>query len=190
MDVFNRVFWLVIALVLLGAGAAGLLAGTGVLGPDLQAASPLPAVVPAQLEQPAQTALLIIGVGGLCCVFLGVFLIKAALSIPQARTSVPSLRLARGADQPVTIVRGSALQQGLQRDLERVPGVTRARTSLADLSHQPRIAIRLDLTGRTDLRPIQDGVRAALQRLVTTTGIAPTAVEVTFRLHAETRRAL
>ncbi len=190
MDVLHRILWAVIALALLGIGAVGLLVGTGVFGPELQTAVALSAAVPAELERPGQMTLVGLGLGGLVAAALGLLLIKAAVWIPRMGSGVPVLRLSPRAGGPVTVVRGAALQHGLQRDLERVPGVAGAKTVLSDLTHEPRIQIRLDITSRAGLQQAQQGVQQALQRLATTAGTAPASVEVTVRLHPDTRRAL
>ena len=190
MDVLLRILWAVISLALLGLGAIGLLLGIGVFGPEWQTATVLSAAAAAELERPGQVTLVGLGLVGLVGAALGLLLIRAALWIPRMGSGVRVLRLSPRAGGPVTIVRGAALQHGLERDLEQVPGVTGAKAVLSDLRHEPRIQIRLDFTSRARLQQAQHGVNRALQRLATTAGTTPASVEVTVRLHVDTRRVV
>ncbi len=193
MDGFNRALWTVIGVLLLGAGAGGLLIGAGVFGPLLQTARVSPTLL-AELDRPGRPALLDLGLGGGLALLLGLLLLRAEVPVRRL-AGIETLRLPRPrtngtATGSVTIVRGSALQQGLERDLERIPGIERARALLAGAPDGPTLRVRLDVDAYADLLLVRARVQRALERLATTTGSAPTSVEVTVRVRDARRRFL
>ena len=189
MDGFHRGLWALIALMLLGTGIGGLLAGTGIIGPQVVL---VPAQVAAEVQSPSRATLVGLGVGGLVVLLLGLLLLRAAVPVRRTRR-LASLRLARpssaaGGPGDVTIVRGAALQHGVERDLERIAGVERAQVLLEGSAEQLLLRVGLDVDVYADLSRIRARVQGALQRLATTAGSPPAAVEVVVRVQERRRR--
>jgi len=189
MDGFHRGLWALIALVLIGMGTAGLLAGTGIIGPQWQTVM-VSAQVAAEAQSPSRPTLVWLGMGGLVVLLLGLLLLRSTVPVRRTRR-LASLRLGRHGSAAsgtgnVTIVRGAALQHGVERDLGRIAGVERAQVVLEGSAEQLLLRVSLDVDVYADLSRIQAGVQGALQRLATTAGSPPASVEVL--VHVQERR--
>jgi len=191
MDGFHRSLWALIAVVLLGAGIAGLLADSGIVGPEWQTVT-VPAQFAADAQSPSPPILFGLSVGGLVVLFVGLLLLRAA--VPVRRTPIlASIRLTHhGTPNPktgnVTIVRGAALRHGIERDLGRIAGIERAHVRLEGSPERWLVRVSLEVDGYADLSRIRTWVQGALQRLATTAGSHPASVEVVVHMHEGRRR--
>jgi len=150
----------------------------------------MPAQVAAEAQSPSRPTLVWLGMGGLVVLLLGLLLLRSTVPVRRTR-GLASLRLGRHGNAAsgtgnVTIVRGAALQHGVERDLERIAGVERAQVVLEGSAEQLLLRVGLDVDVYADLSRIQARVQGALQRLATTAGSPPSSVEVL--VHVQERR--
>jgi hypothetical protein len=189
MTAFHRGIWIAIGLLCLAAGVAGLVAGLGYLGAELQRTG-LPGLMASRLQLPGPRTLLAGVLGGLVLLILGLLLLRAALRLPRA-PSPPDVRLrSQSEDRGAIRLRSGALRRALERDLERLPGVEAASVVLTDFQTTDELQIRLDLDGYSQLPDIRERLDRALKRLTTTVGSSPSGVEVLVRLREPRQRLL
>lgn len=196
MTGFNRALLIVLAVLLVVVGAAGVLASLGRLPRLDPATSLLPLVVRSRWHGWGSAAWLVLAAAGLVVAVLGFLLIRAEL-LPRAGQPMADLRLTAPAPEPGggtagrTRVRTTVLVHGMQRDLTRHPQVRRASVHLGGDRADPRLHARLELTDQCDVGRVQTYLAEALTRFSTTAGLAPTAVQVllvpTSRAHTRVR---
>jgi hypothetical protein len=188
MDTGNRVLWTVIALVLVAAGALTTAAGSGVLPRVDRDASLLPDAVQDTWRGWGWWAWAAVIAAGLILAVLGLTLIRAELRRHGGRT-LPDLvipPLSRGCTPGNTRIRSTAIHHGIERDLARHPTVRRATVHLIGDTTTPRLHAQLDVIPGFHLPALRDHVSTSIDRLATTTGLRPDAVDVILRLTTDT----
>jgi hypothetical protein len=170
-------------LVLLTAGIAGLLAGSGVLGAGAADGPVLPAwLAGAVARAPRVPVCLLAGLAALLLMLSGWVLLarrgtRAATPPAPAFGDLDLTRPPAGR----TVVRGPAVVGGLERDLARIDGVTAAMVGLSGDRDRPRLRAELAVEPGTEVAKVRADVHTALDRLTATTGLEPVAAEITFR---------
>jgi hypothetical protein len=176
----GRVTAALAGLVLLAAGVAGLLAGSGVLGEGAADGPVLPArLAGAVAAAPRVPVLLLAGLGALLLVLSGWVLLarRGTRAAPPPAPAFGDLDLTR-PPAGRTMVKGPAVVGGLERDLARIDGVTGAKVRLSD---GPRLRAELAVEPGVEVAKVRADVHTALDRLTATTGLEPVAAEITFR---------
>ncbi|HEY3503001.1 MAG TPA: hypothetical protein VGN37_09505 [Actinocatenispora sp.] len=188
MDRVNRALFVVLAVLLVLAGAAGTLAALGRLPRVDNAKHLLPHAVRDRWHDWGTAAWLVLAAAGLVVAVLGFLLVRAQL-LPRLGRPMPDLLLTdpvadRTDDTPPgrTRVRAAALVHGIERDLARHPKVRRVSVGLGGDAADPRVHARLELASGADIAHLQSYVSESLSRFATTTGLDPTAVRVVLTL--------
>jgi hypothetical protein len=189
MDRLNRLLWIFIGVLLVVVGALGIAAGSG----HLHGVDPHTALLPRWLLDQwhawGMWALLLLSVAGLVMCWLGWLLLRAELRVRRHRTPAEIvLESGHGETSGTTSVRGHALTQAAERDLQRHPAVEQARVGLTGDSEHPEMHARIDMTADTDLQVVDEHVARTLQQLTTTSGLRPQHVQITVRPGSGTER--
>lgn len=176
MDTANRVLWGFIGLVLLAAGAFGVLASQGRI-PAIDRAAVL---WDERLVRTGGPAAGIAVAAGLVLAGLGVLLIVLELRRrrPRAMSDLVSADTAPGR----TRVTAATLDHALAADLRAGPSVKRATAYLSGNSREPALALRLVVASDADLAALRGHVEVALRRFGTTAGLDPRIREVAVRI--------
>jgi hypothetical protein len=205
----NRTLWTVIGLVLLAAGAAGLLVGYGVLSFVDRQQVLLSSDLIAGWNRHKAWWLAITIMGGLLVALLGYLLLRAQFrrrgGAPMADLYLPSSPAPeateaaqfdeaapdradpdRGGipDRGGTEVASRALHRALQRDLESDQQIRDATVRLSGPPHHPRLLVRLAVTADADVGHLASHVDRAIHRFTTTSGVQPDLSEVVVRIPA------
>ena len=153
----NRVWLTVIGLVLLLAGLAGLLVGTGLLRPLARAAG-LAVDGPSPTARPfgpaAATALgltwvvALVGVVGVLLALLGLAWLIA--QIPRANEA-KTLRLQDTAAEGLTRCAPDVLTDAVEKQIEGLPGVQDASAVLRGTVQHPDLTVSVTATDRADI---------------------------------------
>lgn len=199
MDRFNRVLWIVLAVLLLLAGTATALAGFGVLPRIPQAMTLLPHTLRTYWRAWGIWAWLGLAAAGLLLAVLGTLLIRGQFRPPAGR-AMPDLLLRRAEpatpswpdrdrkDAPATEapgrtrVRAAAMVHGIERDLARHPRIRSASVRLLGDTSDPRLLAHLDVAADTDVTQLHRHLTDTLARFTTTTGLHPGDVSIVLSL--------
>ena len=187
----NRVLWLLIGLLLLAAGALGLLAGAGVLSfVDKQQALLTPQLIDAWNGNRALSTALTI-VGGLILTLLGGLLLRSQMrwrDEPPMRDLYLPPRLETTGTEPAPAERGGtevasrALQRALRRDFESDQQVRDASVRLTGPTEHPHLQVRLAVAPDVDMARLAGHVDRVVHRFATTSGVQPDLSEVLVRM--------
>jgi hypothetical protein len=189
MDLFNRVLWTVIGLLLAAVGALGVAAGRGyVHGVDSRGAL-LPRWLLARWHSWGSWAWAGLALAGLILAWIGWRLLRAELR-PGGRRALPAeLILEPGDGRPAagTVKLNSpALAHATETAIERHAAVQHALVRLLGDAEHPEMRARIDTAGGTDLRAVGEHLGRTVQELTTTSGLRPDPVEITVRPGQET----
>jgi hypothetical protein len=184
---------MVVALVLLVAGVAGLVAGSGALGRRVARSVLLADTVVDWFTGPNRAlSLAAVVTLALLALVVGVRLLVTGLR-RSAGHDLVELRLppARPWDalSGRTVVRAPALARTLERDLARIAGVQRALVGLHGRPDEPELRTQVDMLDTADVAAVRAGVAESLDRLATTMGMSPRGTEVTLRVVGTDRAA-
>lgn len=153
IDRINRLSLVVIGLVLVAAGAAGMALGTGLMGSDLAGDS-----ISDTLGQVPTEAELWVGLGavaaGLLLAYISLRWLLAQFRIPKSAHSLKVETGGRGR----TEVKGSAVEHAVSQNLARLPGAKKVRVHLRDNGVEPHLDIRFEVADDAD---VSDLVRGA-----------------------------
>jgi hypothetical protein len=176
VDTANRVLWGFIGIVLLAAGAFGVLASLGRIPPVARSA----ALWNERLVPTGSRAAAIAIAAGLVLAALGIVLIVLELRRrrPRAMSDLVSADTAPGR----TRVTAATLDHALAADLRSAPSVKRAAAYLSGDARDPAIALRLVVAPDADLAALRSHVEGALRRFGTTAGLDPRIREVAVRI--------
>ncbi len=185
MTVFNRLLAILIGLLLLAAGGAGLALGFGALGSSYAQMAPEPPAIEQLALCPSQNGLIGLALAGLLALLVGLVLLRAELRVPgQPRMadlhyslSSAELRVGHGR----TVVRAGGLEHGIRESLQSLPAVVRAHAQLAGNSGRPNLLIDLDMEAHTQLSTLKSEMAQAIERFRLTSGKKP-STEVQIRL--------
>lgn len=175
-DGSNRALWIIIGFLLAAAGGFGILAHLGRL-PFPAADEPLLSRRLTDLWQRGDpwNLAVVIAVGLLAAV-LGLVLLRREF---RRRGATRIDDLTHPGEHGSTVVRASGLIHGLERDVARGPGIGKVAATITGRAETPRVWLRVALAPGARLEPAREHVDAALRRLTTTSGLDPTAVDVT-----------
>ena len=176
MDTVNRLLWGFIGLVLLAAGAFGVLASLGRIPPVARSAVLWDERLVPTGNRAAASAI----AAGLLLAALGIGLILLELRRRRPR-AMPDLVRADTAPGRTRIT-AATLDHALATDLRSSPSVKRAGAYLSGDAREPAVALRLVVASDADLGALRGHVDAALRRFGTTAGLDPHIREVAVRI--------
>ncbi|MGW4467303.1 hypothetical protein [Micromonospora sp. NPDC004704] len=188
----NRVLWTLIGLLLTALGAAAVVANLGHL-PGIDERAPLIWTAFRGVFRDISPWGPIVTIAlGLLLASLGWILLRRQLrpaSSPamdeyDLRTVTPNRVPRYGTGPGLTIVQGSALADGLERDLTRDPQIRRASVWLTGEPPTPAVRIKLYVTPQAPLSNLREYVQAAVDRFATTSGLRPSQLDITARVDA------
>jgi hypothetical protein len=171
IDRRNRVRFVLLGLLLLLLGAAGLLIQAGLLQDLLRVPIDAPGDYYRQVrglaaDYPAWTIAALVALG-LLLFLLGALLLRG--QVPTPATRVRELTLQNGAGGS-TVVDADVVSDALARDLERLPDVHDASARLVAAGARPRLAVRATVDGAADLTEVRGAMEEAYQRVQTVLG--------------------
>ncbi|MEV4627096.1 hypothetical protein AB0J90_12485 [Micromonospora sp. NPDC049523] len=187
----NRVLWTVIGLLLTALGAAAAVANLGHL-PGIDERAPLIwSAFRGVFRDISPWGPIVTIALGLLLAFLGWTLLRRQLR----RASDPAMdeydlravtgdRAADGSGPGITIVQGSSLADGLERDLTRDPQISRASVWLTGDPPTPEVRIKLYVSPQAPLSTLREYVQAAVDRFAATSGLRPRHLDITARVDA------
>lgn len=188
----NRVLWTFIGLLLTALGAATVVANLGHL-PGIDANAPLMSPgFRGQIRDSAPWGPIVAIAVGLLLAFLGWTLLRPQL-LPPSEPAMGQYDLRTVTDdQPwrnstgpgVTVVQGSALADGLERDLTRNPQIRRASVWLTGDLPTPELQIKIYVSPQAPLATLRQYVQTAVDRFAATSGLRPRHLDVTARVDA------
>lgn len=116
--------------------------------------------------------------------------LRVRVSQPRRARAEPDLELrpwAGAADglSGRTLVRRRAIVAAVERDLRRLPAVNDATATMRGVLGRPHLELTVELAARADPARARAGVRGALTRFEATTGLTPSALDVTLRVAEE-----
>jgi hypothetical protein len=188
MDRRHRIRLAMLGLLLLAAGAAGLLAGADVVGAPVADSPVLPDWLVARWDRYPPWNLVAVGIAALLLAWYGWRLVRAQLRRGGGRAQMDDLEYRatepgrQDANRGRTTVRAAAISHSTEKALERVRGVERALVGLFGNPYAPELRARLDIDANTDLTQLRRNISAALERLAATTGMPPRSADITLRL--------
>lgn len=173
----NRVVLLVIGVILLVGGLAALLVGLGVFGSD-RAEQP---VLTGEASQFADdNAFWFWPLVALVAIIVGLLALWWLLI--QARSNrVPTVDLEQDRTRGRTRVHADAVTDAVADEIESYRGVTSASARLVESSLGPRLSLRVNLDGRTDIGEVRRRVESqalAHTRTALSTDELPTRLEL------------
>jgi hypothetical protein len=186
MDRCNRILWSCIAVAVLAVGVIGLLAGMDVIRSGSGHTTLLPQQGVRLWQQAGTGALAGLAAVGLALSLGGALLVRAQLASGRPGTAgleVPSHPDGPPARRGRTAVCGSTIERGFERDLRRIPSVQRARVRMSGSAGRLLIVARIDVVADANIQGLQGDIRNAIDRLTSTNGAPPDAIDVTIRLH-------
>ncbi len=185
MTVFNRLLAILIGLLLLAAGGAGLALGFGALGSSYAQMAPVPPAIEQLALGPSQKGLIGLALAGLLALILGLVLLRAELRVPgqprMADLHYSQSSAESGFGHGRTVVRAGGLEHGIRESLQSLPAVVRAHAQLAGNSARPNLLIDLEMDAQTQLSSLKSEVAQAIERFRLTSGKQP-STEVQIRL--------
>ncbi|MFI6760953.1 hypothetical protein ACIBF5_17640 [Micromonospora sp. NPDC050417] len=186
----NRILWTVVGLLLTALGAAGVVANLGHL-PGIDERAPLVWTGLRGLYRDISPWGPIVTIAlGLILAFLGGLLLRGQLR-PASRPGVDAYdlnavtgkRAERDDTGPgITIVQGSAVTDGLERDLTRDPQIRRASVWLTGDPPTPEVRIKLYVSPQAPLGALREYVQSAVDRFAATSGLRPRHLDITARV--------
>lgn len=183
MDVVNRIGLVLVGLVLVVAGGAGLAASVGALVVPEPGELVTPAVQ--AVDEASETAVsLAVGVGMLVAL-LGVLIVVGELRPTKDRSEG---QVALPAQRGTTSLSTSALEGALADDAERQHGVLGARARLRRAPPDAQLQLRLDVAADADLAAVRRQVDDVVGRACRTLAIDGIDTEVRLRLSARPDR--
>jgi hypothetical protein len=188
MDRRNRVRLVLLGLLLLAVGLAGLLVGADMFDAPAADSAILPEDLVDRWDRYYPWNLVVVGVLALLLAWYGWRIVRAQFRRGGGRAPMGDLeyRAAEPGRQDAgrgrTTVRAAAISRGTEAALERVRGVERAIVGLFGSPYEPELRARLDVDANADLTQVRHNVSAALERLATTTGMPPRSADITLRL--------
>lgn len=178
IDGINRTVLLLLGLVLIAAGAAGIAIDQGVLPvPDPSAF--YRAVAASVAASPVLWWTLII-VAAVLVTILGLVYALRQLVV-QTGPRLGTILLNRHP-RGVTRLAPSAVSAAVARDLGRLEGVQGSRVQLTSFRPQPHLRVRLDVDDRADLERVHARADEAFRRLCRTLGVDGVDVDLYVRL--------
>ncbi|WP_329110421.1 hypothetical protein OG792_15840 [Micromonospora sp. NBC_01699] len=188
----NRLLWTVIGLLLVALGAAAAAANLGHL-PGIDQRAPLIWSAFRGVFRDISPWGPIVAIAlGLLLAYLGWTLLRRqlrpagdpAMDEYDLRSVTGDRAAYDGSGPGVTIVQGSSLADGLERDLVREPQIRRASVWLTGDPPTPEIRIKLYVTPQAPLATLRESVQAAVDRFATTSGLRPRHLDITARVDA------
>ncbi len=206
----NRVLLALVALVLVIAGGGGLAFSLGALGSRSAHADIITSTLVHQWHRGGAISFAVASAIGLVLVVVGLSLAVAELSRDAGRPRLddftvadnpPTTSISRddmasshsanhhgegaGSWAPgFTLVRASSLAHALEADLGHIDGVRGALVRLLGKPGQLELRARLDVADDASLASLTSLARGCVQRLETTSGLHPDAIDVTVSLVA------
>jgi hypothetical protein len=174
-----------LGLLLLAAGAAALVVGSGLLGTNRAARPVLDPVALDTLRTHQTLARALAITGGLVLLFVGLLWATRAFK-PERR---PNLVLDPGPDRRLEI-NASAIADALRTDAETIDGVNRARARMVGSTDTPVLRLNLWLEDGADVRYVYHNLDArVLGRARDSLGLdcLPTAIRIELDTAAPTR---
>ncbi len=159
IDSVNRVVLAVVGVLLVTAGAVGLLAAAGAIPWDPP--SDLYASVASAFQARPWLWWVVAAVAALLVV-LGLTFALRQLSRP-AGPALDTIVVQRGG-RGRTAVRAVAIADALEQDLQRLPAVTGSRVRVAPPSSRPTLRVSLDLGSDADLHAVRRSAEEPLRR--------------------------
>lgn len=173
---FERGVVTLVGLLLLAAGAAALLVGSGWLGTYRAQRPVLDPLVGRWLREQPQWATAVAAVLGVLLLVLGVWWVSRA----ARREARPDVRW--DVEQAgTTTVTASAITEAVRADAESVTGVTRARVRMAGSHRRPSLQLTLSLQEGTHVRHVWEELEAKVlsrAREALETEVVPTAIRL------------
>ncbi|WP_326558263.1 hypothetical protein [Micromonospora sp. NBC_01796] len=188
----NRVLWTVIGLLLTALGAAAAVANLGHL-PGIDERAPLIWTAFRGVFRDISPWGPIVTIAlGLILAYLGWTLLRRQLrpaSDPamdeyDLRAVTGDRAAADGSGPGITVVQGSSLADGLERDLTRDPQIRRASVWLTGDPPSPEVRIKLYVSPQAPLSALREYVQAAVDRFAATSGLRPRHLDITARVDA------
>lgn len=179
----NRTMLLVVGIVLLAAGAAGLLVGSGLARPVLPGLDPAAPLLPAALDPPGWVPWAAIA----AAVVVGLLALRWLLAQGRRRprTSVwtlPSAPVA-GRDAGRTRMHSDQAAAALAADVEEYDGVRRAAAVLVGDRTRPQVHLDVTADASADLTALRTRITEhALPRMRTALGIEGGRADLVLRL--------
>lgn len=187
MDAGNRVLWTIIGVVLLAAGALGVVAWAGWL-PGTETDSPLLwSALIEQWQDWEPWVWVAVAAVGVIVALLGLWLIGGQLQ-RSGGPAMTDLEIDAPDGRGRTVLGRSTLTHATQQDLEHIPGVQNAAIRLLSNHGGPEVRARLEVGSDASLSAVATDFRESLSRFTATSGLGPEAVDVTVRVGASTAR--
>jgi len=162
----NRAWLFVVGLVLLLAGAAGVVVATGQLAPigrsaGLDLSRPAPdSTIAGQATASAFSSsgiVVLVAVVGVVLALLGLAWLVA--QVPRTREA-HALRLEDDPQRGLTRLAPGVLTEAVEAQIEALSGVQSASAVLRGDARQPDLTVKVTAGGRTDLRRLLDAIEA------------------------------
>ena len=187
----NRVLWTLVGLLLTALGAVAVVANLGLL-PGIENGGPLIGTrLRGLFRDIAPWGPIVTIALGLLLAYLGWTLLRRqlpdtgpAMGAYDVRAVTGDRRAQDGTGSGVTIVQGSAMADGLERDLIRDPQIRRASVRLTGELPTPEVRIKIYVSPQAPLPPLREYVHAAVDRFATTSGLRPRHLDITARVDA------
>ena len=179
----NRVFWTLMALVLVAAGAGGLALTQGAFGSKRQHRTIITPWLVHQWHQGGNASFEIAGGVAAFAFVVGVLVALMQFRVPRnRRVRLGDLRYGTRHTKGRTVIRGGALRRVVEVDLGRIEGVTRAVAGVFDRGSSTELDTTLDIDGDVNLSAVAGAVEAAVGRWNATTDHPISKTRVLVRL--------
>ena len=188
MNTVNRVVWIIIGVLLVAAGVAGVLAQVGALPGVNRNGAVIPTSMDARWRSWDGWATAAVIIAGLVVAVLGLLLLRAQF-LRRGGAPMPDLTTttsdASTHEVGRTRVTTSTLNHALTRDLLGNRSVRRAAVRLT--GEKPDLRVQLAVTPDADIGELRHHVDDAVGRFSTTSGLHPNVAEVVVRMSGAQR---
>lgn len=185
----NRTLLVLVGLLLLVAGAAGLLFGTGLVRGLLPALDPSAPLLPASLDPPDWVPWATIAVAVVVGLLALRWLLAQARRRPRTGTWTLPSSTVEGRDAGATRMHSDHAADALSADVETYDGVRRATALLVGDRSRPRVQLEVTAEAGADLAGLRERITGhALPRMREALGIEGEDTELVLRLASDDAR--
>jgi hypothetical protein len=181
----NRVFWSLVAVLLIAAGVIGTLVSLGHLPGTDRHVTLMTDAMSARWHTWRYWAPIVVIAAALVVAIAGAMLIRGEIRRGRGRPVGEVVFADDAPDIAVngrTRVDGTTLRDALERDLQNDPRVTHATVRMTGHPDQPQLHLRLAVKAGAELPEVHSHVDAAIARFRTTTKLDPRVRETVIKV--------